>query len=55
MSRERVCRQLKPPISAKTLERWEAAGVPARSRWQLPQLAAIYAVELEDLNEKVAA
>lgn len=55
MSREHVTRQLEPPISAKTLERWEARGVPMRSRWWLKQLAAIYEVSIDELDGKVAA
>lgn len=55
MSRERVVRQLEPPISAKTLERWETSGVPDKSRWWLKQLAAIYEVSIDQLDGKVAA
>ena len=49
LSRERVARLLDPPISAKTLERWErGANVPV---WRIKQLAAIYRVKSADLRE----
>jgi hypothetical protein len=55
LSRERVVRQMRPPISSKTLERWEKTGIPDRSKWMLPQLADIYGVPVDSLNGRVAA
>lgn len=53
LSRERVVVQLDPPMSAKTLERWEAGGrVP---EWRLDQLAEIYGVRSSALLDKKAA
>jgi ribosome-binding protein aMBF1 (putative translation factor) len=43
LSRERVAAQLEPPISAKTLERWEKRITPA-PLWRLQQLARLYGV-----------
>ncbi len=55
-AREAVCRQLDPPVSTKTLERWEDNPEPlTRKRWRLVQLAAIYSVPVEALTEDVAA
>jgi DNA-binding transcriptional regulator YiaG len=50
LSRERVCVTLNPPISSKTLERWEEPGyrVP---EWRLDQLALIYGVKVRRLQE----
>lgn len=50
-SRERVAAQLDPPISSKTLERWEKPGarVPL---WRLKQLARIYRVGVARLQEQ---
>lgn len=44
LARERVAALLEPPISSKTLERWEKPGysVPA---WRLDQLAELYKVK----------
>lgn len=58
-SREAVCRQLEPPVSTKTLERWEDDALPLlRKRWRLIQLAAIYGTtpgELLSENGREAA
>jgi DNA-binding transcriptional regulator YiaG len=48
LPRERVAPQLDPPISSKTLERWEA-GAEVKL-WRLQQLAAIYGVTAEELE-----
>jgi len=48
LPRERVTAQLDPPISSKTLERWEA-GTEVKL-WRLQQLATIYGVNVEDLR-----
>jgi hypothetical protein len=52
LSREAVTRrkELDPPISAKTLERWEMPGARVK-RWRLKQLARIYGVAMADLRE----
>jgi DNA-binding XRE family transcriptional regulator len=52
-SRERTAAQLDPPISSKTLERWEKPGarVPL---WRLKQLAKIYRVGVARLEESAA-
>lgn len=50
LSREKVVRLLDPPVSTKTLERWER-GVSPIDRWRLRQLAAVYRVRLSDLEE----
>ena len=60
LSREGVTRrpELQPPISAKTLERWEPAAAFVSSRWRLRQLARIYGVpmsELKDSDSRTAA
>ena len=47
LSRERVSRLLDPPISAKTLERWEAGS--RVKRWRLVQLADVYRVNVAKL------
>ena len=49
LARERVAGQLDPPISAKTLERWEAPGANVKL-WRLQQLAAIYDVDVAELE-----
>ena len=51
LSREAVTREpeLQPPISAKTLERWEQSGARVK-RWRLKQLARIYGVPMSDLR-----
>jgi hypothetical protein len=50
LAREAVTRrpELDPPITAKTLERWENGTTPVR-RWRLKQLAAIYGVSIKSL------
>lgn len=58
LSREAVTRHpvLDPPISAKTLMRWELPGAHVK-RWRLRQLARIYGVlvsDLEDSNKEAA-
>jgi hypothetical protein len=50
LPRERVAPRLDPPISAKTLERWEK-GITLAPRWRLQQLARIYRVKERDLRE----
>ena len=52
LSREAVTRHrlLAPPISVKTLERWEQPGIRVK-RWRLKQLARIYGVRMSDLRE----
>ena len=60
-AREKVVAQLDPPLTSKTLERWERDGVlPKRNgarRIYLPQLARIYKCRQSDLElpEAVAA
>jgi DNA-binding XRE family transcriptional regulator len=56
LAREKVAPQLDPPIASKTLERWEKGERPV-PRWRLIQLAEIYGVAvetLEDVEEAVA-
>lgn len=48
LSRERVAAQLDPPISSKTLERWEAPGAGVK-RWRLEQLAILYGCEVAEI------
>ncbi len=48
LGREEVTRLLDPPISAKTLERWEERGRPSKPYW-LVRLADIYGVTPKDL------
>ena len=59
LSREQVCRRLDPPVSTKTLERWEDDTLPLiKKRWRLVQLATIYETspgELLSSNGKEAA
>lgn len=50
LSREQVVRLLDPPVSAKTLERWER-GVSPVKRPRLRELAAIYRVRLADIED----
>jgi ribosome-binding protein aMBF1 (putative translation factor) len=51
MSRERVAASLKPPVSTKTIERWEGTNAIARNRRQrLNQLAKLYGVDVADLT-----
>lgn len=49
LSRERVAPQLDPPVSAKTLERWEK-GITPVPRWRLAQFARLYRVKVRDLE-----
>lgn len=53
-SRERVAAELDPPVSSKTIERWEKPGarVPL---WRLKQLARIYRIGVARLTERAAA
>ena len=50
LPRERVAAQLDPPVSAKTIERWEK-GVTRAPRWRLQQLARVYGVKERDLKD----
>jgi hypothetical protein len=52
LSREAVTRrpELDPPVSAKTLERWEQPGYRVK-RARLRQLALIYGVSVEKLED----
>jgi predicted transcriptional regulator len=54
LPRERVSAQLDPPISSKTLERWETDGyrVPL---WRAEQLAGIYGVAIAEIEAEAAA
>lgn len=54
LGREKVAAQLDPPISSKTLERWEDGSSPVK-RWRLNQLASVYGCDPKDLMEQVAA
>lgn len=54
LSREAVCRLLDPPVSTKTLERWERGSTPC-PRWRLRQLASVYRTKVTALDQKVAA
>jgi len=47
-------KELDPPISSKTLERWETPGARVK-RWRLRQLARIYGVAMGDLLEHSGA
>lgn len=49
LSRERVAAQLEPPVTSKTLERWEKSKTPIPG-WRALQLLAVY-----DAYEGVAA
>lgn len=53
LSREEVTRLLDPPVSAKTLERWEK-GITPVPKWRLRDLAQIYKVPLDSLNGAAA-
>jgi DNA-binding transcriptional regulator YiaG len=50
LSRERVAALLDPPISAKTVERWEKGSTTPPPAWRLKQLARIYDVPLAELK-----
>lgn len=49
LPRERVASRLDPPISSKTLERWES-GETEIKLWRLQQLAALYDVAVDELR-----
>jgi DNA-binding transcriptional regulator YiaG len=49
LSREAVTRLLDPPVSSKTLERWEKGETPVPGH-RLRELAAIYRVRVMSLN-----
>lgn len=52
LSREKAAQLLDPPVTSKTLERWEkGAKVP---RWRIRQLAKAYRTKIGELT-KVAA
>ena len=53
-SREEVARLLDPPVSMKTLERWEKGVTPIK-RWRLEQLARVYGQRASELLEEQAA
>jgi DNA-binding transcriptional regulator YiaG len=53
LAREKVVRQLEPPVSAKTLERWER-GVSPVPNWRLRQLAVVYGVTVASLKAAAA-
>lgn len=50
LSREKIARLLDPPVSAKTLERWEKRVNPI-PKWRLRQLALIYRASLDELED----
>jgi DNA-binding transcriptional regulator YiaG len=49
LSQEAVARQLEPPVSVKTLARWEQPGARVK-RVRLQQLAVIYGVSVAELQ-----
>lgn len=49
LAREKVSRLLDPPVSAKTLERWERQISPVPP-WRVRQLAQIYRVPVSNLK-----
>jgi transcriptional regulator with XRE-family HTH domain len=53
LSREAVTRrsELDPPVSAKTLERWEIPGARVK-QFRLQQLARIYGVTVAELQSR---
>jgi transcriptional regulator with XRE-family HTH domain len=53
-SRDYIARLLDPPPTAKTIERWEK-GITPVPRWRLRQLAEVYGVPLEMLENGVTA
>jgi hypothetical protein len=56
LGRERVAQLLDPPITSKTLERWErGSNVNPIPRWRLRQLAQIYRTKVDVLLDEVAA
>jgi transcriptional regulator with XRE-family HTH domain len=48
-SRELVARRLDPPVTARTIDRWER-GTSRPKRYQLLQLATIYGVDVDQLD-----
>jgi transcriptional regulator with XRE-family HTH domain len=54
LSREYVARLLQPPVSMKTLERWENGTTPIPMH-RRRELAAIYRVPVEQLRDDEAA
>ena len=48
LTREQVCELLDPPVSTKTLERWEKGTTPIKHR-RMKQLALIYRVHPREL------
>lgn len=51
-SRERVAAMLKPPVSTRTIERWEDANEIKRNRLvRLRQLAKLYDVDVSTLAD----
>lgn len=46
LSRERAAAQLDPPVSSKTIERWEH-GITEIPGWRKAQLEALYAAVME--------
>lgn len=53
LARERVAALIDPPISSKTLERWEQPGYPV-PRWRAEQLAALYDVAVVQIIAEAA-
>lgn len=53
LSRETVVRLLEPPVSTKTLERWEKQVTPA-PRWRVRQLAKLYRTKVAELDKAAA-
>lgn len=49
LSREKVVRLLDPPVTTKTLERWERCVTPV-PKWRVRQLAQVYRVKVNDLE-----
>lgn len=49
LSREKVVRLLDPPVSVKTLERWER-GITPVPQYRVRQLAGVYRVRVGDLK-----
>lgn len=54
LGREKVVRLLDPPVSSKTLERWERRVTPIPN-WRVRQLAHIYRVTVTTLRDEAAA
>ena len=49
LSREKVVRVLDPPVSVKTLERWERCVTPVPT-YRVRQLAGVYRMRVSDLK-----